>query len=110
MSVKDVNRYYNQICDQYQEMLNDIKDIELEVQDGIVPPEFLDRLKSQIEPIKINYERWTYMMFLLRQPNRKSKQKRYQNQNKKLLEKLDYKNSLENVLEENKEAMKHIGE
>jgi hypothetical protein len=49
-------------------------------------------------------------MFLLNQPQRKSKQKRYQEQNKKLLDKLDKSNSLEAVLAENEEARKHIGD
>ena len=110
MSVKDVNRYYDQICDQYQEMLTNIKDVEKELEQGIVAPELLERLKEQVAPIKQNYERWAYMMFLLRQPTRKSKQKRYQKQNKKLLAKLRQENSVESVLTENTNALKHIGE
>ena len=110
MSVKHVNEYYNQICAQYQEMLNDIKDLEKECAEGIVEPERIDRLKDQIAPIKNNYERWSYMMFLLHQPNRKEKVKRYQKQNDKLLKSLSKENSLEAVLEENINSMKSIGE
>ena len=110
MSVKQVNEYYKQICEQYQEMINDIKDVEREVEQGIVEPEFVERLKQQVAPIKLNYERWTYMMFLLHQPNRKEKIKKYQRQNAKLLKNLDSNNSLKAVLEENEEARKHIGE
>lgn len=110
MSVKHVNRYYKQICEQYQEMINDIKDVEKEAERGLIEPERVERLKEQVAPIKHNYERWTYMMYLLHQPNRKEKIKNYQRQNKKLLEKLSKNNSLDAVLEENKEAMKHIGE
>ena len=109
MSVKHVKRYYNQICDQYQEMLNDLKDLEKDLSEGIVAPELLDRVKHQIEPIKINYERWAYMMFLLNQPERKAKVKRYERQNKKLLSSLNKNNSLEAVISENEDAIKHIG-
>ena len=110
MSVKAVRDYYNQICDQYFEMVQDIRDFEQEAAKGLIEPERVERLKAQIEPIKNNYERWAYMMFLLNQPQRKAKQKRYQEQNKKLLEKLDKSNSLEAVLAENEEARKHIGD
>lgn len=110
MSMKHIKRYYKQICEQYQEMINDIKDVEREAEQGLVEPERIDRLKEQVAPIKQNYERWTYMMFLLHQPNRKEKIKNYKRQNKKLLNSLSSSNSLEAVLEENNEARKHIGE
>lgn len=110
MSVKAVEEYYKQICSQYQEMLENIKDFAEEAEKGLVEPERLTRLQEQIAPIKRNYERWTYMMFLLHQPNRKSKQPKYKNQNKKLLASIDSSNTLEAVIEENSEAMKHIGE
>lgn len=110
MSVKHVKDYYNQICSQYHEMIEDIKDLEREAEQGLIEPERIDRLKDQVAPIKQNYERWSYMMFLLNQPNRKKKIKKYQQQNKKLLEHLEKNNSLEAVIEENVEARKHVGE
>ena len=109
MSIKHVNKYYNQICEQYREMIQDIKDLEEEATQGLVEPERIDRLKTQIEPIKINYERWAYMMFLLKQPNRPSKVKRYQAQNKKLLANLDKANSVESVINENNIALQEVG-
>ena len=99
MSVKHVNEYYRQISDQYQEMLDNIKDFEQEVSSGIIEPERLERLKDQVAPIKENYERWSYMMFLLHQPNRKDKIKRYQKMNKKVLASIQQKNTVEFTLE-----------
>ena len=110
MSVKHVNAYYKQICEQYNEMINDIKDVEKEAEQGLVEPERVERLKEQVALIKHNYERWTYMMFLLHQPNRKEKVKKYKRQNEKLLKGLSSSNSLAAVIEENNEARKHIGE
>lgn len=110
MSVKHVNEYYKQICNQYKEMIGDIKDLEKEAEQGLIEPERVDRLKEQVAPIKLNYERWAYMMFLLHQPNRKEKIKRYQKQNAKLLKNLSKDNSIDAVVTENAEAMKHIGE
>lgn len=109
MSVKAVEQVYKQICDQYQEMLQDIKDIEREAAEGLCDPELVDRLTAQIEPIKQNYQRWAYIMFLLHQPQRKEKQRGYVRRNKKLLENLEKANSIESTLQENKEALTKIG-
>lgn len=106
MSVKDVNNYFDKICDQYQEMIENIKDLEKEAMEGLIPPERVDMLKEQIAPIKQNYERWSYMMFLLHQPVRKSKVPRYKQQNAKLLKSLDTANNLDSVLRENEQVLK----
>ena len=109
MSKKDVEQYYNTITEQYHEIVQDIKDFEKETAEGLVEPERVERLKEQIAPIKNNWERWTYMMFLLNQPQRKSKHKAYQERNKKLLLNLSENNSLKAVLDENTNARKNIG-
>lgn len=109
MSIKAVNSYYQQICEQYQEMLDNIKDLEKEAADGLVEPERIDRLKEQIAPIKQNYERWAYMMFLLNQPNRKEKHSSYARRNKKLLDSLDKSNSLDAIVKENAAALEQVG-
>ena len=109
MSKKDVEKYYDTITEQYHEMVQDIKDFEKEASEGLIEPERVERLKEQIAPIKQNWERWTYMMFLLNQPERKSKHKGYQERNKKLLNSLSSDNSLKAVLEENENARKGIG-
>jgi len=109
MSVKDVRNYYNQICDQYSEMLENIRDLEAECAKGIVEPERIDRLKEQIEPIKVNFQRWSYMMFLLNQPTRKEKVAKYESMNKKLLQSIDKSNTADAVIEENNEALRNVG-
>lgn len=110
MSIKHVNDYYKQICEQYKEMIADIKDLEKEAEQGLIEPERIDRLNAQVAPIKLNYERWAYMMFLLHQPNKKEKIRKYQKQNAKLLKNLSNTNSVESVLAENNIALEHIGE
>lgn len=110
MAVKHVEQHYSQITAQYQEMLENIKDFEAEVEKGLVEPERIERLKDQIAPIKENYERWSYMMFLLHQPQRKEKQPRYKRQQQKLLKTISPKNTIEGVYAENEEALTHIGE
>ena len=109
MSVKDVKRYYDQISEQYLEMLQDIRDLEQEAAENIIEPERIERLKDQIAPIKQNYERWSYMMFLLNRPSRKEKHRRYEQQNKRFLKTLNSQNSIDATIEENNIAKRGIG-
>lgn len=109
MSVKAVRKYYDQICEQYHEMIELIHDLEKEAEQDLVEPERIERLKEQVAPIKQNYERWTYMMFLLNQPERKSKREKYKRQNSRLLKNLDKQNDLDSVLEENKASLAQVG-
>ena len=98
MSIKHVNEYYSQICSQYKEMIQDIKDLEKEAEQGLVEPERIKRLEDQVAPIKTNYERWSYMMYLLNLPTRKEKQKRYERQNKKFLKAISDTNKIDAII------------
>ena len=108
MAVKHIKEYYNQICNQYLDMLKEIKDFEEESKKGLIEPERLDKIKEDIEPMKNNYERWSYMMFLLNKPSRKSKHKKYEEQNKKFLKSIKDSNKIDAVLEENIKSIKSI--
>lgn len=108
MSVKDFKKYYNEICDQYLEMKSELKDFEQECAKGLFEPERLDTIKETIRPLMDNYERVSYIMFLLNQPTRKEKIKKYEQQNKKLLSNLKQSNSLEAVKEENKQVIEDL--
>ena len=109
MSVKAVKKYYDQICDQYKEMMDNIRELEADAENNLVEPERIERLKEQVAPIKENYERISYIMFLLNQPTRKSKQPRYKEANKKFLSTLNPKNSTESVLKETEDFVKKVG-
>ena len=85
MSKKDVEKYYDQITADYTEMINSLKEMEELAAQDIVNPDKIEELKTMIAPIKNNYLRISYIMFLLNQPARKEKQERYKNQNKKFL-------------------------
>ena len=105
MSVKDVIRYYNQVCVDYKEMEDNIKDFEEAVSKEIFPPERLEEYKKSIEPFKTNYERLTYIIYLLNQPVRKDKVAGYERRNQKLLKSLNPNNSLEAQTKENREVV-----
>ena len=105
MAYKHIKEYYDKICEQYLEMKDEIRDFEIEAQNNIMEPERLDMIKEQIKPLMDNYERWSYMMYLLNLPVKKSKQKPYQERNKKFINNLNKNNSLQSVLEENKQVI-----
>lgn len=105
MSVKHVKKYYKEIEDQYFEMLQDIKDFEKEASENLIAPERVDQLKEMISPLKINYERLSYIMYLLNLPNKKTKQKGYIQRNNKLLKEIGVNNSAASVLQENRDVL-----
>ena len=105
MAYKHIKEYYDKICEQYLEMKDEIRDFEIEAQNNIMEPERLDMIKEQIKPLMDNYERWSYMMYLLNLPVKKNKQKSYQERNKKFINNLNKNNSLQSVLEENKQVI-----
>lgn len=110
MSVKDVKECYAKVSQQYSDMLNEIRDFEQECERGLFEPERLDMIKESIQPLKDNYERWSYMMFLLNQPNRKQKVNKYKKQQQSKLNKLSVKNSIESTFKENDSAIKKTDE
>ena len=105
MAKKDVDKYFDQICKDYHELIETLHDMEEEASKGLLDPDKLIQMKSYIEPIKINYQRISYIMYLLNKPVKKSKEKKYQNQSKKYI----YSNStLKDVHEENAMVINQI--
>lgn len=103
MSRKDVENYYNQIFQDYHEMIEALKDMEKECSEGLVSPDRVEQLKQMLEPIKLNYGRISYIMFLLNKPNKKDKQKWYFKQNKN--KPFPHEHTLTGVRQENKNAI-----
>lgn len=110
MAVKHIKEYYEQVCDQYVQMNEELRDFQKEVENGLVEPERLDNLKKMIEPLKNNYMTLSWIMYLLNQPNRDSKERAYQKRNKKLIESLDKNFNKESIMKQNDEVIKSIGE
>lgn len=80
MSVKHIKQEFNKICKDYHEMLEVLHDLEEAVSENVISEERFKELSAPIEVVKTNYLRWSYMMFLLDMPNKKSKQKKYKKQ------------------------------
>lgn len=82
MSIKDVKRYYAQVEQQYFEMNQTAKELNEECKNGAVPQAMVDQAEQMVLPLKQNYERLSYILYLLNKPNRPKKNKWYKNQNK----------------------------
>jgi hypothetical protein len=91
-------------------MNEELRDFQKEVENGLVEPERLDNLKKMIEPLKNNYMTLSWIMYLLNQPNRDSKERAYQKRNKKFLDSLDKNFNKESIMKQNDEVIKSIGE
>lgn len=65
----------------------------------------IDNLKQQVNTIKQNYDRLSYIMFLLDMPNKKSKVPTYMKQEHKKLDRVPEEDREESVIEENKKAL-----
>lgn len=105
MSKKDVDKYFNKICDDYHELIETLHEMEDAVSKGLLDPDRLEQLKLTIEPMKINWQRISYIMYLLNKPTKKSKYERYANQNKKLIQD---NSSLDDIEKENKNCIQNI--
>ena len=101
MAVKQIKEYFEQVANQYLEMQYEIKSFEEEAEKGLCDPDRVESLKECAKPIKENYMTLSYIMYLLNMPQRQSKQKAYEQRNKKLLEKIPYKNTKNGIIDEN---------
>ena len=108
MAVKHVKEYYNQIREQYLEVLDNLKDLSEEANNNLISPERLDEIKKNNEPLIQNYMTLSYIMFLLKQPVNKKKQKRYESQSKKFTNSLDSNFDKDHVLNANKQVLDNL--
>lgn len=105
MARKDVIEYYNKVCDQYHEFVEELKDFQELCNQGMVAPEIIEQAKQTIEPLKNNWQTLNYIIFLLNKPVKKKKQVTYSKQNKKALS--NCKTDSE-VYEENQQAINNL--
>ena len=110
MAVKHIKEYYEQVCEQYVQMNEELRDFQKEVENGLVEPERIDNLKALIEPLKNNYMTLSWIMYLLNKPQRESKEKGYERRNRKSTESLDKKFNKDGIMKQNEDVIKSIGE
>lgn len=94
MAKRDVVKYYLEQQALYFEMIDNLKDVEEAYKSGRLEEDMFNRMKVEVETIKDNYNRWSFMLFLLNEPNRKEKKAKYLKQNE------SYYNALKGVSKE----------
>lgn len=109
MSKKDLNRYYLEVQNQYIEMLHDIVDLQKAVDSGLLPQERLDFANKEVQNLKENYKRISYVMYLLDSPQRKNKVDKYNKNNPMLLKYFDGHTETA-VIEDNFNCLKQLKE
>ena len=111
MAIRDVKDYYFKMVAQYFEMKADLADFEQALKDGFITEEQMQAAFDEVYKVQQNYERLSYIMYLLGLPNRKAKQPQHNNRNKDLV--AEFKNreaDTESVEIENREALKAFKE
>lgn len=109
MALKDVKQYYINMLNQYVEIKNDMSDFEQGLKDGYITEEQLAEAKADVERLKANVDRLTYIMYLFELPNKKAKKIKYKNFNTKL-ESYFVENGADeqSIIDENKSVIAHF--
>jgi hypothetical protein len=109
MAIKDVKQYYYAMQAQYLEMKADLADFEEALAAGHITEDQLEAVKEDVFKLESNYDRLTYVMYLLEIPNRGSKKAAHAKANAKVLDFFEETNSSENkVAEENRSTLDHL--
>lgn len=76
MAIKDVKQYYYNMQAQYLELKDCLQDFEQAFRDGNITEDQLTNIVDDINKLEVNYERLSYVMYLLELPNRANKRNR----------------------------------
>lgn len=107
MALRDVKEYYFKMLSQYLEMKADLTDFEKALKDGFITEEQMQGAIDEVNKVQQNYERLSYIMYLLSLPNRKAKQKKHNTLNAALLAEFKSRHAdSESVELENLDALK----
>ena len=108
MAKRHLIQYYLELEANYSQMLEDINDLEKSYKSGNMDYERYSQLRDvltpEIEPLKEEYERLSYIMFLLNIPNKVKKEDRYKKENSTYFAYLD-KFSKESIIDETKDVL-----
>lgn len=111
MALRDVKEYYFKMLGQYFEMKADLADFEQALKDGFITEDQMQTAIEDVDKVKQNYERLSYIMYLLNLPNRKSKQEKYNKMNQKLVAEFEAQHAdIKSVELENRDALKAFRE
>ena len=110
MSKKHVEEYYTKMVADYTEMktvLDELQKNAAEDTTGAVLNQ-IKSIKEQVRLLEANYKRLAYIIFLLNEPNKKSKQKGYFRREHKKLAERPVEHREESVEKENSDIIENI--
>ena len=107
MSKKDVDEYYTKVCADYKQLKETRKEMEEEFKNSVQDVDKIEQVRKMIEPLKVNYERISYIMYLFNKPVRKKKRFSYEFENKKRLNNFS-NSSLEDIQKKNQEDIQNL--
>lgn len=109
MAVKDVRDYYERMTSDYMEMKRVLAEME-KISDERAGEALnnIEFIRSQVKLLEANYKRLSYVMFLLNQPTKKSKQAGYARREHKKLEQIPEKDRMEGVIQENSTVLDNL--
>ena len=109
MAIRHVREYYERMVSDYVEMKTVLEEMEKLSEDkASTALNNIEQIKHQVEILEANYKRLSYIMFLLNQPNKEKKKKRYFSQEKKKLDDIPYKDRKEAIVEENSAVIENL--
>ena len=103
MSKRHFDEYFNKVASQYHELLEGLKEFEQLAMTEVISPDRIEAYKETLQPIKDNFMALSYVKFLLDQPERDKKERRYIDS--KLLRGLDIKRSPSGIIAENSKVL-----
>ena len=113
MARRHLIQYFVELESNYSQMLEDVNELEKSYKNGNMDYEryaqLRDTLTPDVEAMRDEYERLSYVMFLLNIPNRVKKEDKYKKENQTYFAYLD-KFSKENVIDESKDVLKNFKE
>lgn len=110
MSVRHIKDYYDEVANQYIELREELKEFSSLAEQNMFEPERIEKIKESIQPLMRNYEVLSYIMYLLNMPNRSSKEKGYEQRNKKLLAQIKPENTKDGVISQNSKVINDFKE
>ena len=87
MAVIDVKKYYYKMLAQYLEMKQDLADFEEALEGGFITEEQVMAAKEEVNRLEENYQRLTYIMYLLELPKRSSRREKFEKSNERFMTK-----------------------
>ena len=109
MALKDVKEYYYHMTAQFMELKADLADFEEAFAKGYITEDKLEAVKEELIKVEVNYERLSYIMYLLEMPNKKQKKPGYAARNATLVNFFaDHNADMDSVIVENKSSLDNL--